>query len=146
VIVDNGLVTSRSPEDLESFNEKMLEEIAEGMHTPAPAHWLNIKRPRKFRGLFMFCGVGRDRTADTRIFSPLLYQLSYRTFAKASMRERTLSRNFLALPAEAPNVIATQQKIVGESGAANIAGFTKRKHASVLKFFSAPYQLHSILA
>ena len=28
-------------------------------------------------------GVGRDRTADTRIFSPLLYRLSYRTFAKA---------------------------------------------------------------
>jgi hypothetical protein len=26
------------------------------------------------------CGVGRNRTADTRIFSPLLYQLSYRTF------------------------------------------------------------------
>jgi hypothetical protein len=26
-----------------------------------------------------FCGVGRDRTADTWIFSPLLYQLSYRT-------------------------------------------------------------------
>ena len=26
-----------------------------------------------------FGGVGRDRTADTRIFSPLLYQLSYRT-------------------------------------------------------------------
>ena len=25
------------------------------------------------------CGVGRDRTGDTRIFSPLLYQLSYRT-------------------------------------------------------------------
>ena len=24
-------------------------------------------------------GVGRNRTADTRIFSPLLYQLSYRT-------------------------------------------------------------------
>ena len=24
-------------------------------------------------------GVGRDRTADTRIFSPLLYRLSYRT-------------------------------------------------------------------
>jgi hypothetical protein len=23
--------------------------------------------------------VGRDRTADTRIFSPLLYRLSYRT-------------------------------------------------------------------
>ena len=27
----------------------------------------------------VLCGVGRDRTADTRIFSPLLYQLSYRT-------------------------------------------------------------------
>ena len=26
-----------------------------------------------------FCGVGRDRTGDTRIFSPLLYRLSYRT-------------------------------------------------------------------
>ena len=38
VIVDNGLVTSRSPEDLDAFNEKMLEEIAEGVHSPAPAH------------------------------------------------------------------------------------------------------------
>ena len=26
-------------------------------------------------------GVGRNRTADTWIFSPLLYQLSYRTFS-----------------------------------------------------------------
>jgi len=26
-----------------------------------------------------FCGVGRDRTGDTWIFSPLLYRLSYRT-------------------------------------------------------------------
>jgi deglycase len=38
VIVDNGLVTSRSPKDLEAFNEKMVEEILEGIHTPAPAH------------------------------------------------------------------------------------------------------------
>jgi protease I len=38
VIVDNGLVTSRSPEDLDAFNQKMIEEIAEGVHTPAPAH------------------------------------------------------------------------------------------------------------
>lgn len=38
VIVDNGLVTSRSPKDLKAFNEKMIEEIAEGIHTPAPAH------------------------------------------------------------------------------------------------------------
>lgn len=38
VIVDNGLVTSRSPEDLGAFNEKMIEEIMEGVHTPAPTH------------------------------------------------------------------------------------------------------------
>ena len=38
VIVDNGLVTSRTPEDLKAFNEKMIEEIAEGVHAPAPAH------------------------------------------------------------------------------------------------------------
>jgi protease I len=38
VIVDNGLVTSRSPDDLEAFNQKMLEEIMEGIHTPAPSH------------------------------------------------------------------------------------------------------------
>jgi len=38
VVVDNGLVTSRSPEDLDPFNQKMIEEIAEGIHTPAPTH------------------------------------------------------------------------------------------------------------
>jgi protease I len=32
VVVDNGLVTSRSPKDLEAFNKKMIEEIAEGKH------------------------------------------------------------------------------------------------------------------
>lgn len=32
VIVDHGLVTSRKPDDLEAFNKKMLEEIAEGVH------------------------------------------------------------------------------------------------------------------
>ncbi len=30
VVVDNGLVTSRSPKDLEAFNKKMIEEIKEG--------------------------------------------------------------------------------------------------------------------
>jgi len=38
VVVDNGLVTSRSPKDLEAFNKKMIEEIAEGIHIPAPSH------------------------------------------------------------------------------------------------------------
>ena len=32
VVVDNGLVTSRSPADLDAFNNKMLEELAEGKH------------------------------------------------------------------------------------------------------------------
>ncbi|RYY41863.1 MAG: type 1 glutamine amidotransferase [Chitinophagaceae bacterium] len=32
VVVDNGLVTSRSPKDLDAFNKKMLEEVAEGKH------------------------------------------------------------------------------------------------------------------
>ncbi len=38
VVVDNGLVTSRSPEDLDAFNKKMIEEIGEGVHAPVPAH------------------------------------------------------------------------------------------------------------
>ena len=32
VIVDHGLVTSRSPKDLDAFNRKMVEEIREGIH------------------------------------------------------------------------------------------------------------------
>jgi protease I len=32
VVVDNGLVTSRKPDDLPAFCAKMIEEIAEGVH------------------------------------------------------------------------------------------------------------------
>lgn len=32
VVVDQGLVTSRSPGDLPAFNKKMVEEFAEGVH------------------------------------------------------------------------------------------------------------------
>ncbi|MFZ1685958.1 MAG: type 1 glutamine amidotransferase domain-containing protein [Flavobacteriales bacterium] len=32
VVVDDGLITSRSPKDLPAFNAKLLEEIAEGVH------------------------------------------------------------------------------------------------------------------
>ncbi len=35
VVVDKGLVTSRSPKDLPAFNKKMLEEFAEGVHARA---------------------------------------------------------------------------------------------------------------
>ncbi len=33
VVVDEGLVTSRTPDDLEAFNAKVIEEIAEGKHS-----------------------------------------------------------------------------------------------------------------
>jgi protease I len=32
VVVDEGLVTSRKPDDIPAFNEKMIEEFAEGVH------------------------------------------------------------------------------------------------------------------
>jgi len=32
VVTDNGLVTSRKPEDIPAFNQKMIEEFAEGRH------------------------------------------------------------------------------------------------------------------
>ena len=32
VVVDQGLVTSRNPDDLPAFNDKLVEEIAEGEH------------------------------------------------------------------------------------------------------------------
>ncbi len=32
VVVDQGLVTSRNPDDIPAFNRKMIEEIAEGKH------------------------------------------------------------------------------------------------------------------
>jgi protease I len=32
VVVDNGLVTSRKPDDIPAFNQKMIEEFWEGRH------------------------------------------------------------------------------------------------------------------
>jgi protease I len=37
VVVDDGLITSRSPKDLPAFNKKMIEEIAEGVHNTRPS-------------------------------------------------------------------------------------------------------------
>jgi protease I len=34
VVTDNGLVTSRKPDDIPAFNRKMIEEFAEGRHEP----------------------------------------------------------------------------------------------------------------
>jgi protease I len=33
VVVDNGVITSRNPGDLEAFSAKIIEEVAEGKHT-----------------------------------------------------------------------------------------------------------------
>jgi protease I len=33
VVVDNGLVTSRKPDDIPAFNKKLIEEFAEGRHS-----------------------------------------------------------------------------------------------------------------
>ena len=35
VVTDNGLVTSRKPDDIPAFNKKMIEEFAEGVHPSA---------------------------------------------------------------------------------------------------------------
>lgn len=35
VVVDNGLVSSRKPDDIPAFNRKMIEEFAEGRHRAA---------------------------------------------------------------------------------------------------------------
>ena len=38
VVVDQGIVTSRSPDDLPAFNAKMIEEFAEGVHRRTQAY------------------------------------------------------------------------------------------------------------
>jgi protease I len=35
VVVDNGMVTSRNPDDIPAFNARMIEEFAEGIHARA---------------------------------------------------------------------------------------------------------------
>lgn len=36
VVVDEGIVTSRKPDDIPAFNKKMIEEFAEGIHDREP--------------------------------------------------------------------------------------------------------------
>ena len=49
VHVDNGLVTSRKPNDIPAFNQKMIEEFAKGPHHVT--HALNRPRKNDDRGL-----------------------------------------------------------------------------------------------
>jgi protease I len=37
VVTDNGLVTSRKPDDIPAFNKKMIEEFGEGVHAVSGA-------------------------------------------------------------------------------------------------------------
>ena len=43
VVVDDGLVTSRRPDDIPAFNEKMIEEFAEGRHGDRDAPGMNTE-------------------------------------------------------------------------------------------------------
>ena len=60
---------------------------------------LKLKTPTLLLRLFKACGVSRDRTGDTRIFSPLLYRLSYRTifFQSFSRYNRDTVPKFFSL-------------------------------------------------
>jgi protease I len=49
VVVDQGLVTSRKPDDIPAFNKKMIEEFAEGVHDrqrPAAARAVGASEAR----------------------------------------------------------------------------------------------------
>ena len=54
-----------------------------------------------------FCGANGNRTSDTRIFSPLLYQLSYGTRSglplngRSGLRPKGLQTRFIAILASA---------------------------------------------
>ena len=48
--------------------------------------WISLKFKNLHRFSFLKSGATRNRTGDTRIFSPLLYQLSYGTIVIAWLR------------------------------------------------------------
>jgi hypothetical protein len=60
----------------------------------------NKKAPLRGAGLQIERGSGRDRTADTWIFSPLLYQLSYRTIQNGGAKLKRIWDSTIALPAQ----------------------------------------------
>ena len=45
VVVDNGLVSSRNPDDIPAFNRKMIEEFEEGRHSRQAAATQQQSRP-----------------------------------------------------------------------------------------------------
>ena len=67
VVVDNGLVTSRGPQDLHAFNKKMIEEFGEGIHYRAREQFLENAEHTKgdvfdldeAEGIFSRANLGR---------------------------------------------------------------------------------------
>ena len=49
VVTDEGLVTSRKPDDIPVFNRKMIEEFAEGIHAAQRANATASKRQQDIR-------------------------------------------------------------------------------------------------
>ena len=65
---------------------------------------LNTQNHLEMKWFLFLCGASRNRTNDTRIFSPLLYQLSYGTnyvvvifFDVAKVDKRNIESKFLLL-------------------------------------------------
>ena len=51
--------------------------ITQELHKPTPDNGLEAEAANPLIPFLIFGGLGRNRTTDTRIFNPLLYQLSY---------------------------------------------------------------------
>ena len=68
------------------------------------------KKTNRVRAGFLVCGgLGRNRTIDTRIFNPLLYQLSYRAGLRIIAGNTAVSQPWLwRLPRErsTPNCLS----------------------------------------
>jgi protease I len=47
VVVDDGIVTSRKPDDIPAFNKKMIEEFAEGRHERRDISQLRAEATRR---------------------------------------------------------------------------------------------------
>ena len=76
--------------------------------------WAKKRRSRK---VAMSCGgPGRNRTADTRIFNPLLYRLSYRaTLAPNYSAPVKVAANRASLPAMSRHIIGPEASHLGSN-------------------------------
>jgi protease I len=49
VVTDEGLVTSRKPDDIPAFNRKMIEEFSEGLHQPTTSARTEARNEARFQ-------------------------------------------------------------------------------------------------